>query len=126
MKSNAFLHDDWVYYSAVTLDRPSQNIHFDVASVIFSLFDQDRAMKGTPATLQSKLTSRAARRATLNARVRQLLTASNIQTKAALRNLRDKMPADLFAELYPTFTGGNTRRQYKGNNHRRNTHKHRQ
>lgn len=122
MKTNKFLKDDWTYYSVVTFNKPDQNIHFDVATLPYSLFDQDRALKGTPnpssnleitLPIREKYKKRQTRRKFLQARVQQLLNASNTPTKETLRALKEKMPADLFTELYPTFKGGRVRCTYK-------------
>lgn len=117
-KTNPSISAYWKYYSVNHFDIPIKNIKFDVASAPYLLYDQDVTTKGTPqdkSGTAAKHRQRAARRHTLQAYVRQLLTARNKNTSAIVTDLKTKMPAELFAELYPIVKGG---RRSKTRHHR--------
>ena len=103
-KNNTFLEDDWKYWSAKNIEiAGAGGLHFDVADESYTLFDQNRATRGSEGIphLADKYASRRARMEYLQAQVARLLERRNNFTRKAVRRFRKLMPAANFARIFP-------------------------
>ncbi len=106
LKSNKFLADDWRYWSVKRV-TPLEGVQFDVSDPVYTLFDQNRAARGSVnvAHLADKLMSRVARRNYLQAQIETKLNEKNKNTQNALakldQNVRERIMGPLGGGRHP-------------------------
>ncbi len=116
LQSNKFLRDDWRFWSVKRIE-PLPGISFDVSDAIYSLFDQNRATRGSAGIphLAKKYESRKARRSYLQAKITQLARSNNKNTLNALKHI-ENINANVKDRIMGPLQGGRrlvVRRKYR-------------